>query len=129
MPRETDVAADAASERAAPAETPSFDTLSVTVTAVVSTLETACDETDAAFVISSLPFPPDIPMHDQWLGLLAELTGKVVFLDEVLMLYRRHGSNMSEIRPSGLTQMLIWRVTLVRELWIRGRKIRSEKRS
>lgn len=78
---------------------------------------------------AALPFPPDIPMHDQWLGLLAELTGKVVFLDEVLMLYRRHGGNMSDIRPSGLKQMLIWRMTLIRELWNRWRKIRAEKRS
>jgi len=78
---------------------------------------------------AALPFPPGIPMHDQWLGLLAELTGKVVFLDEVLMLYRRHSENMSDIRPSSPIQMLIWRVTLVRELWNRWRKIRAEKRS
>jgi glycosyltransferase involved in cell wall biosynthesis len=36
------------------------------------------------------PIPRDIAMHDQWIGMLAEKMGKVVFLDEPLLLYRRH---------------------------------------
>lgn len=74
----------------------------------------------------ALPFPEGIPMHDQWLGLLAELFGKVVFLDEVLMLYRRHGDNMSEIQHSNTRQMLTWRWTIIRELITRWRKVKSE---
>ena len=43
------------------------------------------------------PIPRDIAMHDQWIGLLAEQTGKVVFLEENLILYRKHrGSNSSK---------------------------------
>lgn len=37
-----------------------------------------------------LPIPRDIAMHDQWIGLIAEKCGKVVFLNEPLLLYRRH---------------------------------------
>lgn len=38
------------------------------------------------------PFPETKEVgYDVWLGLVAELTGKVFFLDEPLLLYRRHG--------------------------------------
>lgn len=43
----------------------------------------------------ALPFPNYIPMHDQWLGLLAEIYGKVYYFEEPLILYRRHSSNSS----------------------------------
>jgi glycosyltransferase involved in cell wall biosynthesis len=43
----------------------------------------------------ALPFPADIPMHDFWLGLVGELYFKVHFMQEVLVLHRRHGSNAS----------------------------------
>lgn len=43
----------------------------------------------------ALPFPPSIPMHDWWIGCVAEVYGKVHFMDEKLLLYRRHGNNVS----------------------------------
>jgi hypothetical protein len=43
-----------------------------------------------------LPFPPKIPMHDWWIGLLAEVMGlKVGFVERPFLLYRRHGNNAS----------------------------------
>ncbi|MDF3822158.1 glycosyltransferase family 2 protein [Leptospira sp. 96542] len=42
-----------------------------------------------------LPFPPGIAMHDWWLGLIAECTGRVRFIEEPFVLYRRHGANAS----------------------------------
>jgi glycosyltransferase involved in cell wall biosynthesis len=44
----------------------------------------------------ALPFPNGIHMHDWWLGLVAEMVGKVCFLPEPLMQYRRHQNNYSE---------------------------------
>lgn len=38
----------------------------------------------------SLPIPANVPMHDMWLGLLAETQGSVLFLPQKLSLYRRH---------------------------------------
>ena len=42
-------------------------------------------------LIKSLPFPDTKQIgHDLWIGLVAELTGKVLFYDEPFLLYRRH---------------------------------------
>lgn len=42
-----------------------------------------------------LPFPQRIASHDIWIGLVAEKRGKTAFCDEPLILYRRHGLNVS----------------------------------
>ena len=47
---------------------------------------------------TALPFPKNIPMHDAWLGLVAELTGPVLFIAEPLLLYRRHQANVSPLQ-------------------------------
>src|SRR5690606_19686905 len=52
-----------------------------------------------------LPFPPDIPMHDFWIGLVAELHFRVHFMPDVLVLHRRHGGNAST--SGGLSRHLI----------------------
>ena len=43
----------------------------------------------------ALPFPKKIPMHDQWIGLLAEARGKGKILPRPLLDYRRHGGNVT----------------------------------
>ena len=42
-----------------------------------------------------LPFPEGILWHDMWIGLMVEKKGKVKFIDDKLLYYRRHGSNVS----------------------------------
>lgn len=46
-----------------------------------------------------LPFPEDTA-HDKWVTAGASVFGKVVFLEEPLVLYRRHGANVSGIFKS-----------------------------
>ena len=41
----------------------------------------------------ALPFPADVPMHDVWLGLIAELHFKVKFIPHALVYHRKHTSN------------------------------------
>jgi len=41
----------------------------------------------------ALPFPPGIPMHDWWLGLVAACGNGVAPLPEATVLYRQHGGN------------------------------------
>ncbi len=66
-----------------------------------------------------LPFPKDIPMHDQWIGLMGEKYGGVSFLNEPLVLYRRHKNNVSKTFHAGFAQMLKWRINLIRSLNMR----------
>jgi len=44
---------------------------------------------------AALPFPKNIVMHDIWIGLLAEQFGKILFLQDRLILYRRHSDNFT----------------------------------
>lgn len=43
----------------------------------------------------ALPFPRNISMHDWWIGSCAMALGKVCYLAEPTLLYRRHGGNQS----------------------------------
>lgn len=45
----------------------------------------------------ALPFPKHIPMHDMWLGILAELFGEVFFVSERTILYRKHASSVTKL--------------------------------
>ncbi len=65
-------------------------------------------------LIKVLPFPEQIPMHDQWIGILCEWFGKVEFIREPLILYRRHGDNLSDTEHASLKQMIKWRVCLLK---------------
>ncbi|MCQ2515544.1 MAG: glycosyltransferase [Saccharofermentans sp.] len=46
-------------------------------------------------VESVVPFPSTGCFHDQWIGIISDSHKKSVFIDEVLMEYRRYGSNAS----------------------------------
>lgn len=59
-----------------------------------------------------LPFPKNIPMHDSWIGLMAELYGKVLFIPEKLIYYRRHQNNATVLKRESLRKSLIWRKNL-----------------
>lgn len=61
----------------------------------------------------AVPFPKSIPMHDQWIGILGEMKGRTVLINEPLIKYRRHGNNMTEMKHAGIWQMLSWRISLV----------------
>lgn len=41
------------------------------------------------------PFPKHILWHDMWIGLVVSRKGKVKFIDDKLLYYRRHGDNAS----------------------------------
>ena len=63
-----------------------------------------------------LPFPKSLPMHDQWIGLVGEKVGKNVFVDTPYVLYRRHGENESSLSHASISQMIKWRVQILRAL-------------
>ena len=68
------------------------------------------------------PFPRNLAMHDWWIGLSHIIYGKVVFLNEALILYRRHSNNVTTGNRSSIITGIKWRVNIVKELvlrWIR----------
>ena len=68
----------------------------------------------------ALPIPSKVPMHDIWLGILAELYGKVTFLPKPLLLYRRHADNASPLKSRyGVFRKIHFRLMLVFFIFIR----------
>lgn len=63
-----------------------------------------------------LRMPNNILMHDQWIGIIGELYGQTIFLDDKLMLYRRHGNNNSSFKHYPLKIMLKNRIIFSYEL-------------
>lgn len=69
----------------------------------------------------ALPFPDRIPMHDMWLGVLAGLFGRVVYLPQPYLRYRRHASNLTPTHSThALGTQLRWRLRLARSLIARA---------
>ena len=66
----------------------------------------------------ALPFPAKLPMHDQWLGLVAEKYFGVEYIPEALVEYRQHKTNATRITGSGMGvwQRIKWRVNLLKAL-------------
>ena len=67
----------------------------------------------------ALPFPACIPMHDQWLGIIARYYFSTKFLNMPLIRYRRHDGNASfcaeKSRNSGLKKVM-FRFNIIRAL-------------
>ena len=61
-----------------------------------------------------LPIPNDIVMHDQWIGILSEKHGGSIFLDECLIKYRRHESNVTQLHHNSLFKMLTDRLAFIK---------------
>jgi len=62
-----------------------------------------------------LPFPENIPMHDQWIALRAEKFGTVRVADEAYILHRRHSGTQTG-QDSTLKQKLAWRWNMLKAL-------------
>ena len=74
-----------------------------------------------------LPFPSRLPLHDYWIGLIAELMGGAVFIDEPLIYHRYHVSNTSENTNFPLWYKCYYRLRLLVQIYLRvGRwKVRN----
>lgn len=66
---------------------------------------------------NATPFPKTNEIgHDIWLGLVAEMTGKVIFLHEPYLIYRRHDLSRTNLKQSLLTRS---KRNLIVKLWSR----------
>src|SRR4051812_24108606 len=70
----------------------------------------------------ALPFPDSIPLHDQWIGLVAERYFRIAFVPEVLLDHRRHRDNYSSTgaRSRNSLRKKVWmRLQLAKKLLFR----------
>lgn len=75
-------------------------------------------------LVSALPMPRYIPMHDMWFGAIGNMTGKVVYLSNPFLQYRRHANNVSPGSQQSLKKILRGRFFLILYLGIRIFSIR-----
>ncbi len=67
-------------------------------------------------MLESLPFPKKLPMHDWWIALNAmKKKRKIVLLNQPLILWRRHGDNVTGGKTSA-AQKIKWRIRIVLSL-------------
>lgn len=67
---------------------------------------------DRSVLNVALPFPKDIPMHDIWLGFVANAFGKVKFISDKLLYYRRHGGNTVQWQDGKIESVYSWKEKL-----------------
>ncbi|MNK83001.1 UDP-Glc:alpha-D-GlcNAc-diphosphoundecaprenol beta-1,3-glucosyltransferase WfgD [compost metagenome] len=67
-----------------------------------------------------LPFPKDLPMHDSYIGLVAELKFKVKFLPNILLFHRKHDKNTSDTSSGkskfNFKEKIFFRLNLIKAL-------------
>ena len=77
-----------------------------------------CMAFDARLREYILPFPEDLPMHDQWIGIIASIKGRVEFLNEPLIIYRRHGGTVTGGKTAPM-QKIRWRAAIIKDVLAR----------
>ncbi len=75
-----------------------------------------------------LPIPAKAPMHDQWIGMINERYGKVLFFPEALGAYRRHVHNVTGMQHGSMASMMSKRWNLAKELHARSRRIHMQRK-
>lgn len=56
-----------------------------------------CMAIDADIVNEIIPIPDNVDMHDSWIGLIGDLHKWVLVIPDILIKYRRHGKNVTEM--------------------------------
>lgn len=80
----------------------------------------------------ALPFPNRIPMHDWWIGVVAEACGRTLFMPDRLVRYRRHAGSFSATGTKSRLSMwtkLMHRTTIIFSLIARTPRIATYRRS
>lgn len=69
----------------------------------------------------ALPFPKNLPMHDIWIGNVAAFFYRMKFINEKLILFRRHGHNSSSTAgksPYSLASKFGFRYQIIKDLML-----------
>ncbi len=60
----------------------------------------------------------EVPMHDMWIGLLAARKKQTGLIKEPLVLYRRHGANVSLLLPKQVSTKIKLACEFIKKLYI-----------
>ena len=80
-------------------------------------------------VLVICPIPKEMYMHDYWIGTAAEYMGKVCLLDEPLIGYRRHSSNVTQMTHGSVGFMVKKRVDIIRCLGLMKKRVAMAKKN
>lgn len=76
-----------------------------------------CMAFDSSLLPYVLPIPDKIEMHDQWIGIINDLRGgNSRFIEDKLLLYRRHDTNVSDFTHGTFGEMVGKRWRLIKAL-------------
>ncbi len=78
-----------------------------------------CMAFDRKMLKHIMPIPKNIPMHDQWIGIICEIYGKVELIDQPLIYHRMHGNNVTGTSATSFSQKMDWRRYLITRLYRR----------
>lgn len=78
-----------------------------------NTFTGCCMAVRREWLIKLLPVPKDV-YHDWWIGVFSCKYRCAKIIDDKLLLYRRHGENVSEMKPSSLAKRLKKRFYLLK---------------
>ncbi|MBE6774279.1 MAG: glycosyltransferase family 2 protein [Clostridia bacterium] len=78
-----------------------------------------CMAFDRKMLKKIMPIPRNVPMHDQWIGLVCEIYGKVIFIDQPLIYHRMHGNNVTGTSETSFSQKMEWRRYIISKLYRR----------
>jgi glycosyltransferase involved in cell wall biosynthesis len=57
-----------------------------------------------------LPIPRNVPMHDMWIGLVADMNKAALLIPEKLIYYRRHDATVTSVEnTSSIKEKVLWR--------------------
>jgi glycosyltransferase involved in cell wall biosynthesis len=60
--------------------------------------------------VQILPIPRNVPMHDMWIGLVADMNKSALLIPEKLIYYRRHDETVTSVEnTSSLMEKILWR--------------------
>jgi glycosyltransferase involved in cell wall biosynthesis len=78
-----------------------------------------CMAIDAKVKPYILPFPNRILLHDEWIGLICEVLGRTSFLTEILVMYRRHSRNQTDMSRASWRKVIQKRFILLKALFFK----------
>ena len=78
----------------------------------------------SSYVKSLIPFPKYLVLHDYWIGIIIQIFGTIVYVDEPLIDYRLRDDSVSHSNNNSLWFKVSYRIYIMLHLFIRILKLK-----